>query len=366
MKKFISYCLLPTAYCLLLAMPCWAAIDLSEIGVGARPLGLGRAYVALADDASAIFTNPAGLSANHDLNLISMSGQMLGDVGYRLIGASDYSPVLGKLGIGYVNASVGNIPLTELRGSGPSLEAVPYDSTSYGSSILFVSYGSKLSRFLRGFGENVAIGGSLKYFWQGFSGGGSVMQDATGVGLDADLGLQWQVNSWANLGLTFQNFLSESMGGKFVWQKNSVTEGIPMVVRVGGHFKILGLSALKLNTEEKLDLLVEYEKNHDQSRPALWHLGLEYWPIEDFVCRFGIDQKARATELGVGVDNNLTFGLGLYFAGFTFDYAYHQFGELSENATHFFSLGYRGKEKGKEYERQKAEKKISTVPTPEV
>jgi long-subunit fatty acid transport protein len=58
----------------------YAAIDISDIGVGARPLGLGKAYVGLADDASAIFVNPAGLSQNDRLNLISMSGAMLSDV----------------------------------------------------------------------------------------------------------------------------------------------------------------------------------------------------------------------------------------------------------------------------------------------
>jgi hypothetical protein len=44
------------------------------------------------------------------------------------------------------------------------------------------------------------------------------------------------------------------------------------------------------------------------------------------------------------VDDNLTAGVGIIYRGFTFDYAYHQFGDLAENATHFFSIGYRGVE----------------------
>jgi len=46
----------------------------------------------------------------------------------------------------------------------------------------------------------------------------------------------------------------------------------------------------------------------------------------------------------VGVDNNLTGGIGLKYNGYTFDYCYHQFSDLSDNTTHFFSIGYVGKD----------------------
>ena len=36
--------------------------DFLRLGGGARPLGLGEAFVGQADDASAIFYNPAGLA----------------------------------------------------------------------------------------------------------------------------------------------------------------------------------------------------------------------------------------------------------------------------------------------------------------
>ncbi|MFA4844479.1 MAG: S-layer homology domain-containing protein [Candidatus Margulisiibacteriota bacterium] len=335
-----------------------AALDLSEIGVGARPLGLGRAYVGLADDANAIFTNPAGLARNKNLNLTSMSGALLGDINYVLIGAANESP-LGKFGVGYINAAVTAIPLTRLVGSGPSLEAQQYDSTDYGSSLVLFSYGSKLSRFLRnGAGQNVSLGATLKLLSQGFSGGGSAMQNANGSGMDADLGVLWETNSKLSLGLTLQNFLPATFGGKFTWQKNGVIEGIPLITRAGGHYALWS----------NLDLMCDYEKSQAVGRPGVFHLGSEFWPIETLALRLGLDQKPRATESGVGVDNNLTAGVGFAFGGFTFDYAYHQFGELSENATHFFSLGYRGTDREKLREKAAAEKKNrrSTIPQPEI
>ena len=37
------------------------ALDPMYLGVGARPLGMGRSYVAVAEDADALLLNPAGL-----------------------------------------------------------------------------------------------------------------------------------------------------------------------------------------------------------------------------------------------------------------------------------------------------------------
>jgi hypothetical protein len=353
--------------CLLLVISCsaLAIVDLTEIGVGARPLGMGKAYVGGVDDATSIFTNPAGLAQNPNLNIISMSGSLLMDVNYMLIGASDITP-LGKFGIGYVNASVGSIPIMEITGSGSESVIVQTDSTDYSSSIILFSYGTKLSRFLRGRGDNISFGGSLKYFLQGFSGGGTTMQDATGTGMDADIGLIWEMNRWAKLGFTLSNCLSQDLGGKFVWHKNKEVESIPAVFRSGGEFKILGKSAIRENENHELRLLLDYETARDPGRPAVWHAGIEYSPLKVLALRIGIDQKPKATEAGTGVDDNLTLGVGLKYLGFTFDYAYHQFGELAENTSHFFSIGYRGEEEEEEvYEKKKLKKEIA-VPLPEV
>lgn len=351
-----------------------AALDLSEIGVGARPLGMGRAYVGVADDASSIFTNPAGLSQNDTLNVTTMSGAMLGDVNYIVLGAANETP-LGKFGFGYINASVGGIPLTALVGSGPSLEAQQYSTAGYGSNQFVFSYGTKMSRILRGAGGNFALGANLKFFTQGFSGGGATpsgganpLTGATGSGLDADLGFQWQANDWARLGLVFQNFLPESFGGKFTWQNSSGTEGIPQVIRFGGQFHVLGPALALRRSDAPLDVSLDYENNSSQNRPSIWRLGLEYQPLPMFFLRAGLDQQPKAAEAGIGVDNNLTLGVGLALGGFTFDYAYHQFGDLSENTTHFFSLGFRGAEKPSALIGKvgRPEKKKPTIPAPEV
>lgn len=341
-----------------------ATVDLAEIGVGARSLGLGNAGVGGVDDASAIFRNPAGLALNPELNVISMSGSLLNDVNYLLVGISDYSP-LGKLGFGYLNASVGGIPITTISGAGTTAAVVQTGITDYSSSIVFFSYGTKLSKIFRGKGENISFGASLKLFLQGFQGGGSAMQDAVGSGMDADMGFVWEAQPYARLGLTLNNFLPSDFGGKFVWVRNDETESIPMVIRWGSELKVFGEPAIFESADQSLSILADYETARAGNRPALWHAGLEYWPLDVLAFRVGIDQKPKAAETGTGIDDNPTAGVGIKYSGFTFDYAYHQFGDLSDNATHFFSIGYRGKEKPKRKLIRKGKKK-RTVPIPQV
>jgi hypothetical protein len=299
-----------------LGFPVAAMVDITDIGVGARPLGIGKASVGGIDDASSIFTNPAGLAINPHFNVISMSGNMLSDVNYFMLGASEYLP-LGKFGIGYLSASTGGIPVTTIEGSGPTEKIVQTGTTDYISSIIFLTYGTKLSGLLKGEkGDNVYLGGSLKIFNQGFSGGGLPMKNANGGGMDADLGLIWKANRWARLGLAVNNILPVSFGGKFVWNERVAGEGdevesIPAVVRLGGKFKIFGRSAIFSRIRQDLGLLLEYETGREDGRSAVWHTGLEFWPSKMLAFRLGIDQKPKASEAGVGVDSNLTVGVGV-------------------------------------------------------
>jgi len=66
MKKIFVVILLLVSF----SVVSWAiSADLGEVGVGARPLSLGKAYVGYAQDASAIFLNPAGLAEIPKLSL---------------------------------------------------------------------------------------------------------------------------------------------------------------------------------------------------------------------------------------------------------------------------------------------------------
>lgn len=313
----------------------WAvSSDPSQIGVGARPLGMGQAYTAVAGDASSIFLNPAGLADIENPKFMTMSGTLFEDVNY-LSGAFAVPVPRGAFGIGYSRIGIGGIPLSTLSGTMP---AVTGQRTDYDNQVLFLSYSVPLDNIFKRL-HNVAFGTSLKLYSQNFSGGGVSMEGATGSGMDMDMGLQWKINKIATLGLFVQNFLPTSAGGKMTWQKNNVVESFPMQAKIGGAFHIIGDDGLHEIEEYKLDLFIDTQMYYSLKRPQIWNWGMEWKPLSALALRGGMSQSPRSDK---GADNNFTAGVGINLGGFTFDYAYHKFGEVEENISHFFSFSYIG------------------------
>ncbi|MBN1503598.1 MAG: hypothetical protein JW952_00875 [Candidatus Eisenbacteria bacterium] len=85
----------------LLLAPAWAVADFLNPDVGARPLAIGGAFVAVADDANAVVWNPAGLTQKISFEMTGMINRMYSVEGLR----SDYFAVsktfrAGKMGVG--------------------------------------------------------------------------------------------------------------------------------------------------------------------------------------------------------------------------------------------------------------------------
>jgi hypothetical protein len=81
-----------------------------------------------------------------------------------------------------------------------------------------------------------------------------------------------------------------------------------------------------------INLALDYELFPTSPQPSMLKLGAEWWLAPVFALRLGSDQDSQET--------NLTAGLSFLTAGYMFDYAYHQYGNLENNTTHSFSLSY--------------------------
>ena len=83
---------------------------LHEMGAGARVFGLGRAFVALADDPSAVFWNPAGLEYVPRISFSLFHTPLVAEgASYDFIGFVYPTLQLGTVGIGYSRVGVGDI-----------------------------------------------------------------------------------------------------------------------------------------------------------------------------------------------------------------------------------------------------------------
>ena len=306
-------------------------IDPTEIGIPARPLGLGRAYAALGDDANGMFLNPAALGWMKNWQVTSMSQRLLGEVNYLSLGGV-YPTNYGNIGIGYLNSSLGDIPITTSE-----TRSLPIGVLSYSSNVVALSYGVELKKFFPKIEivKDSTAGANLKFFSQSFSG---TTEPASASGYDLDLGVQYQAYPWLKLGISQLNTLPMSLGAKLTWSGGYATESIPSLTKIGAAVKILGKDGgLYKIDNHRLDL--DIEGNFSivrKTRPATLNLGLEWWPVDYLAVRAGVDQDPSAGS----VTNNLAAGVGLTYAGFAFDYAYHTYGALTENTTHTFSLSY--------------------------
>ena len=85
--------------------------DPSQIGVGARPLALGKAFAGNDGDASGMMLNPAGLADITTFKAMSMSGQLLSDYDYFVVGGAQPTD-MGTFGFNYINVGLASIPIT--------------------------------------------------------------------------------------------------------------------------------------------------------------------------------------------------------------------------------------------------------------
>ena len=287
--------------------------DPMNIGVGARPLGMGKAYVAIAEDGDTIFINPAGLGKVNSFKLTSMYANLLGDVNYTVLAGAMPINDLITIGGGGIMSSVSSIPLF-------SDTAEPLGSGELTKSVMFVSCGIDLG--------SVQVGTNLKYFAQSGS-GPSEVEVSNGSGYDMDLGVLYSPNSWLSLGANQQNLLGSNMT-----YASGLEEKIESITKVGIKLGVLGKDAL-MSSGQKLILGADADLTQNGT---ILHVGAEYRPIEIIALRAGLDQDQGADE----TVNNITFGVGIKLMGVEFDYAYHPYSDIPENTTHYFSISYVG------------------------
>ena len=162
-----------TAYCLLhtpVLAQAQAGTDVAVLkaGVGARPLGMGSAFTAIANNADAPYWNPAGLGWVSSSEITTSQTKLSTDADHYYV--SFVRPAFGgALGVSWIQVGLGDIEIN------PSREVVwrnmnevqPLGIFNYFSNAYLLSWGRKLS-------DRVAIGLTGKYLTSdmfGISGG---------------------------------------------------------------------------------------------------------------------------------------------------------------------------------------------------
>jgi len=293
---------LPTVVALLLLFaPALASADPGEtgfaflkLGVGARPMGMGSAYVAIANDPTAVYWNPAGLASIEKTQVTAMHNEWIQDFRQEFVAVGAHAGP-GSLGFGFSGFYADEFERRDDTG-------VLTGHFGFNDIAMTGAYAMKVA-------PGLDAGLALRYVREMID-----QEDATSF--MGDVGAQYKLrDTGVTFGAAVQNVGGDS---KFI----SESFPLPMTWRVGA----AATRALpKLQGSGTLTAEIRQSKSDDTHV----HLGGEYSYKEHVALRlggmFGYD------------DQSLSFGLGLAKDWFHFDYALVP---LSSDlgTTHFFSV----------------------------
>ncbi len=283
-----------------------------RLGAGARSLGMGRAYTAVADDATASVWNVAGLSNVQDWSFTFYTAKLNLDTRHNFLSIAKDVGDAGALAVSWTNYGVAGI---EQWVTGD--EEAPVSLFDYSSNVFSVGYGHAL--------EDLSIGGGFKIISRGDSlDGGLGSSGSTGFG-GLDLGAILYAfedpesgQDTVRTALSLRNLLG-GVGG----------DSIPVLLNLGVSFKVL----------KRHEALVSFEIEHEfvdlpESTTSI-RLGVEYW--------LGGVLAIRAGGNHTGDRRSLYAGFGARVAGVQLDYAFRPgddtLHQLDKNA-HYVSLSY--------------------------
>jgi len=266
-----------------------------RMGTGARALGMGGAFVGVADDATAAYWNPAGLAWTSGYEVTGMyTAGMNVDRTFNYVGFSGNSSTCAYA-LQWMNAGMSDIP-------GRRSLADPITVYDYGDNAFSLS-------LAKGF-DMAAVGITGKFLRQSV-GADWVANDAVnGFGLDLGFGLV--LTDYARFGLSVAN-IAGKLGNV------ETVDMIPATLRAG----------VALMPMEGLTVAFDMEKTREEQDYG-FHAGGEYaMAISD---DFG-------TALRVGMNQNkFAGGIGLRYNFMTFDYAYVVEPEKFLGENHRFSV----------------------------
>jgi hypothetical protein len=274
-----------------------------DIPVGGAPAALGSAYSAQATDVYAPIWNPAGLGYLSNIEFTGTHVSYLGPLYYEH--ASVVVP-LGKhqetgtapMGLGFSAQYLGSNSIDARDAAGNPAGTFTTNFAAYS-----LAYGQKLS-------DALSLGATAKLIAEKIA-------DATASAYAADLGLLYKPTSKLNLGAVLANMGSDI---KFVNEGDS----LPLAGRLGATYKLT--PSWDISTEGV------YRK----TGLASGSLGVEWRYGEYFSFRGGYN-TAHIKELGGA--SGATAGLGIFFWGQEFSYAWVPLGDLG--VTHYFSVVFR-------------------------
>ncbi|MDH7604306.1 MAG: PorV/PorQ family protein [Melioribacter sp.] len=307
-----------------------SAAPFLSISQGARASAMGSAFVAIADDQSAIYWNPAGLAKLSGVGIFVEHTKWIADINYNFFAATYNLGDFGTVGLSFLTSNMDEMKVTtieEPEGTG--------ETFSVSDAMVSLAYAINLT-------DNFAIGFNPKFVMQ-------KIWKMTATAIAIDMGVQYVTPfDGAILAMSISNFGTKmkldgntalvlvdldpySSGNNGQIPAYLQTEGweLPLNFRVGIAYRPIDTQMHKLN--------LAVDAMHPSDNYESLNAGIEYTFNDMFSLRCGYKSLFLKDS-----EESLTFGFGvkqllLGNIAIKVDYSYGNFGRLTN--VQKFSLG---------------------------
>ncbi len=299
------------------------------IDVGPRASAMGSAYVSVANDASSMYWNPAGIAKLTNVDAMFSNSRWIADLSFNYAGVVMPLGSFGNLGVNATFLNMGQMERTTIlqpEGTGELFDAASY------------AFGLAYARNLT---DQFSIGINAKYITER-------LYNTSAGGFAVDVGALFDTHfNGIQLGMSISNYGSKmQLDGRDLQIQHDIDPGangnnpninarlqtdqfdLPLLFRVG-------VSADLLKGALNSNLIVSADALHPSDDVESINMGAEF-TFNDMI-------SLRAGYKGLGAkdaEQGLNYGAGLHYvlAGTILyvDYAYIDFGDLS--AVHMFGV----------------------------
>jgi len=332
MKKLLLFMILFPAVIIGQTKVGSTAAPFLNIGIGPRAVSMGGAFVATANDVTAMYWNPAGASRTNSNGAGFAHTRWFADINFNWAGAMLQLGDAGTLGLHLTYLDYGKMEVTTMREPDGTGEMFSAHDMSFA-----LTYAFNLT-------DRFSIGANFKYISQSIW---NTSADAFAV----DIGTLFISDIYGlRIGANISNFGTEMrLKGKdllvlvdlhpdqygnndqILAELRTDSYPLPLIFKVGIAMDVID------NPMHKITLAVDALHPNDNAETI--NVGMEYTFNEFISFRAGykslfLDNSEEGLTLGVGLKYDFSPSLGIFV-----DYAYQDFGVLEY--TQHFSVGIR-------------------------
>ncbi|MDW7681879.1 MAG: type IX secretion system outer membrane channel protein PorV [bacterium] len=304
-----------------------AAVLFLMISPGSKAAGMGNSFVAIADDPYASYYNPAGLAYQYGRHVTIMHvnwlPSLVSDIFY------DYLAFCMSIeGLGTIGFNVAYINMGENQGMDEF--GNPTEKFYSNEYAIAATYGTTIS-------ENMAVGVGLRFIQSNLAPFGAGQEKGTGQGsaFSFDVGLLYTFPFWNNKlrwGMNISN-----MGPKIAYIDEAQADPLPTNLKMGFAYKLIDQKFNKLTIATEINKLLVTPRKDETPADPFWKALVTSWydeplqrELDKITKSIGIEYvygNLIALRTGYYHDKEgkveyLTFGAGIKYSLYSFDFSY--------------------------------------------